>query len=98
MLAALRAATGVEPLIIGKPQPEIMRQAVARMGADPAHTLVVGDRLDTDILGGRRAGLTTALVLSGVSQVSDIGQGEIAPDYVFPDVGALAQALERAQC
>lgn len=96
-LAALRAATGVEPTIIGKPQPEIMRQALARMGTTPVNTLVVGDRLDTDILGGQRVGMTTVLVLSGVSQLSDIEREGIKPDYVFPDIGALAEMLSEAQ-
>lgn len=92
-LAALRASTGVEPLIIGKPEPEMMVQAMARMGGTLADTAVIGDRLDTDILGGIRAGMTTLLVLSGVTSAEDAETDAIRADYVFDDIGAIADAL-----
>jgi 4-nitrophenyl phosphatase len=92
-LAALRASTGVEPLIIGKPEPEMMVQAMARMGGTLADTAVIGDRLDTDILGGIRAGMTTLLVLSGVTSAEDAETDAIQADYVFDDIGAIADAL-----
>jgi 4-nitrophenyl phosphatase len=95
-LAALRASTDVEPIIIGKPQPEMMLQAMARMGGSPENTAVVGDRLDTDILGGQNAGLTTLLVLTGVTSLDEVHNGAIRPDYVFQDIGAVAEALEQA--
>jgi 4-nitrophenyl phosphatase len=94
-LAALRAATDVEPIIIGKPQPEMMTQSMARMGGSPADTAVIGDRLDTDILGGQRAGLTTLLVLSGVTSDAGWRGADIQADYVFDEIGAIAQALVR---
>lgn len=92
-LAALRASTGVEPLIIGKPEPEMMVQAMARMGGTLADTAVIGDRLDTDILGGIRAGMTTLLVLSGVTSAEDAETDAIRADYVFDDIGAITDAL-----
>ncbi len=95
-LAALRASTDVEPLIIGKPQPEMMLQAMARMGGSPENTAVIGDRLDTDILGGQNAGLTTLLVLTGVTSLDEARNGAIRPDYVFQDIGAVADALQQA--
>ncbi|MFN4292618.1 MAG: HAD-IIA family hydrolase [Thermoflexales bacterium] len=95
-LAALRVSTGVEPLIIGKPQPEMMLQAMARMGGSPEDTAVVGDRLDTDILGGQNAGLTTMLVLTGVTSLNEARDGAIRPDYIFQDIGAVADALQQA--
>ncbi len=95
-LAALRVSTDVEPLIIGKPQPEMMLQAMARMGGSPEDTAVVGDRLDTDILGGQNAGLTTMLVLSGVTTLDEARNGAIRPDYIFQDIGAVADALQQA--
>ncbi len=94
-LAALRAATDVEPIIIGKPEPEMLSLSMERMGGGPENTAVVGDRLNTDILGGQRAGLTTILVLSGVTSRDQLDTDPIRPDYVFEDVGELAQALER---
>jgi 4-nitrophenyl phosphatase len=92
-LAALRASTDVEPIIIGKPQPEMMVQAMARMGGTQTDTAVIGDRLDTDILGGQNAGLTTLLVLSGVTSSDEAQAGHIRADYVFSDIGEIAKAL-----
>jgi ribonucleotide monophosphatase NagD (HAD superfamily) len=54
---------------------------------------VIGDRLDTDILGGIRAGMTTLLVLSGVTSAEDAETDAIRADYVFDDIGAIADAL-----
>jgi 4-nitrophenyl phosphatase len=54
---------------------------------------MVGDRLDTDILAGHRAGLKTAMVLTGVSQREDLAAAEVLPDYIFADLPALTQAL-----
>jgi 4-nitrophenyl phosphatase len=93
-LAALRVSTGVEPLIIGKPEPEMMLQSLARMGATVHDTAVIGDRLDTDILGGQRAGLTTLLVLSGVTTAADAQADAIKADYVFGDIGEIAEAVD----
>jgi 4-nitrophenyl phosphatase len=93
ILAALHVSTGVAPLIIGKPQREMMIQSMARMSGTIANTAVIGDRLDTDILGGQRADLTTLLVLTGVSTREEAEQGEIRPNYVFSDIGTIADAL-----
>lgn len=92
-LAALRVSTGVEPLIVGKPEPEMMIQAMARMGGTPADTAVIGDRLDTDILGGQRAGLTALLVLSGVTTRADAAKDPIKADYMYENIGAIVDAL-----
>ncbi len=67
ILAAIEAATDVKPIIIGKPQPAMMYMALEKLGTLPEETLVVGDRLETDIAAGQAAGCKTALVLSGVS-------------------------------
>jgi len=97
VLAALQAATGVEPLIVGKPQPEMLLQAMARMNGTPSNTAMVGDRLDTDILGGQRAGLATILMLSGVTSPDDLAHSAIQPDYVFAGLNELTDALLRAK-
>ncbi len=96
-LALLRAATDVDPIIIGKPQPDMLLQSMARMGGSPADTAVIGDRLDTDIVGGQRAGLPTILVLSGVTDRQLANTSPIQADAVFEDVGELAQALKAAK-
>jgi 4-nitrophenyl phosphatase len=95
-LAALRVSTDVEPLIIGKPQPEMMIQAMQRMGGAVSDTAVIGDRLDTDILGAQRAGLTTLLVLSGVTSAQEAEAGEIRSDFVFDDIQTIAAALRHS--
>lgn len=95
-LAALRVSTNVEPLIIGKPMPEMMVQSMLRMGSTPADTAVIGDRLDTDILGGKNAGLTTLLVLTGVTTAQAAQEDAIRADYVYQDIGEIAAALRQA--
>jgi 4-nitrophenyl phosphatase len=92
-LAALRAATGVSPTIIGKPEPIIYQQALALLGVEPAHVIAIGDRLDTDILGAVRAGIRSLMVLTGISQLSDIALVDFAPSWVMQDIGELTRAL-----
>lgn len=89
LLAFLEAATDVQPTVIGKPGTAMMEQALARMQADPASTGMLGDRLETDILAGQRAGLLTLLVLSGVTDRALLARSEIQPDLLFRDVGHL---------
>jgi 4-nitrophenyl phosphatase len=93
VLAAISAATGVEPTIIGKPQAFIFQQALARLGTRPERTAMVGDRMETDILGAQNAGLRTILVLSGVTNLEQLAQSAIQPDWVLDDICALAAAL-----
>jgi 4-nitrophenyl phosphatase len=94
-LAALTAATGIEPLIVGKPQPTIYELAMKKLGSSGEQTLAVGDRLETDILGGERAGLKTALLLTGVSTRSDLDASAVLPNYVFQDLPELITYLEQ---
>lgn len=89
MVAAVRSATGAEPLVAGKPAAPIMRDALSRTtGSRP---LVVGDRLDTDIAGAQAVGLDSLLVLTGVSTVRDLlaATPESRPTYVSTDLTAL---------
>jgi 4-nitrophenyl phosphatase len=89
LLAFLETATDVTPKVIGKPGRAMMEQALARMGARPTGTAILGDRLETDILAGQRTGLHTLLVLSGVTDQAMLAKSEIQPDLVFRDVGHL---------
>jgi 4-nitrophenyl phosphatase len=93
-LAALTAATGIDPLIVGKPEPTIYELAMKQLETRGDETLAVGDRLETDILGGERAGLKTALLLTGVSTRSDLDTSQVQPNYVFQDLPALTAFLE----
>ncbi|MDM4718598.1 HAD-IIA family hydrolase [Micromonospora sp. WMMA1363] len=90
LVAALRAALGRDPdVVVGKPAPELFVTAARRVGA--GRTLVVGDRLDTDIEGAVRAGLDSLLVLTGVSDVADLlaAPPERRPTYVSQDLAGL---------
>jgi len=89
VLAALNAATGVAPCVVGKPEPAIFDLALARMGVGREGAAVIGDRLETDILGGRRAGLSTILVLSGATSRQELENSIIKPDLVFENVRQL---------
>ena len=94
ILAALTAATGVSPTIIGKPEPIIYQQALALLGVEPAYTVAIGDRLETDILGAVRTGIRSLMVLSGVSCVDDFKTTDYQPTWVMQDIRAVTQALQ----
>jgi 4-nitrophenyl phosphatase len=89
ILAAIEAATGVEPIIIGKPLPAMMHMALEKLGTEPEETLVVGDRLETDIAAGQAADCKTALVLSGVSSREQAHSWQPAPDFIVEDLTTL---------
>ncbi|MBN1955314.1 MAG: HAD-IIA family hydrolase [Anaerolineae bacterium] len=93
-LAALQAATGVAPQVIGKPDPWLYQEAMRRTGASLESTAVVGDRLDTDVAGGARVGIRTILVLSGITGEKDLETTTLRPDFVFADVKALVEAWQ----
>lgn len=89
ILAAIEAATDVRPLIIGKPQPAAFETALKKLSTRPDETAMIGDRLETDILGGSKAGLRTILVLTGVTTRADLAHAEVQPDLVFDDLEQL---------
>jgi 4-nitrophenyl phosphatase len=93
--AAITAVTGVSPLIVGKPEPTMLNIGVRLLGCSPAEAAIVGDRLDTDIVGGQRAGLATILVLSGIASPAELEASPVKPDFVFQDLGELAELLRR---
>ncbi|ASF44653.1 HAD-IIA family hydrolase [Methylovulum psychrotolerans] len=94
ILAALQAATGVSPTIIGKPEPIIYQQAMALLGTDPAETVAIGDRLETDILGAVRTGIRSLMVLTGVSTQADLETSDYGPTWVMADIRAVTEALK----
>jgi 4-nitrophenyl phosphatase len=93
ILAALETATGREATIFGKPEPYLFIEALQRMGTPATHTVAVGDRLETDILGGKRAELPTSLVLTGVTTKEQVAISDIQPDWVFMDLEELSREL-----
>lgn len=105
LVAALRHATGLEPEVAGKPETGMFTLAAKRVGSRAP--LVIGDRLDTDIEGGNRAGIDTLLVLTGVSTLDDALHAVPAqrPTWVLPDMSTLADPCpadvvdgDRARC
>ncbi len=93
MLAALETASGRKPIVFGKPEPHLFNEALQMLGTPLSHTVVVGDRLETDILGGKNAGMPTALVLTGVATSEDAANSNYKPDYMFQDLTSLCEAL-----
>ncbi|MEW6333309.1 MAG: HAD-IIA family hydrolase [Thermodesulfobacteriota bacterium] len=94
MVAMLAAASETEPTAIGKPEPIMYELAMHQMGARPETTAAVGDRVATDIVGGKRASLTTICVLSGAS---DRAEAKAAgADFIFDHIGGLLDAWRSA--
>ncbi len=91
-LVLLEASTDVAPTVVGKPEPILYQQAMTRMEARAEEMLVIGDRLNTDILGGLRLGMTTALLLSGVTTREELARSPIHPDLIFEDLAELVAA------
>lgn len=94
MLAALVASTDVQPTVIGKPEKYMFELACQRLGLQPHEVLMVGDRLDTDILGANRIGSRTAMVLTGVSTRQEIVTTGIEPTIVVADLVELLDKLK----
>lgn len=92
----LYRATGRKPRFIGKPEPEMIRLAMAQHGCTPAETVVIGDRIYTDIASGLRAGVHTALVLSGETTPELLARSADRPEAVYRDVGAIAREIRSA--
>ncbi|RJP48378.1 MAG: HAD-IIA family hydrolase [Anaerolineaceae bacterium] len=88
-LSVVTTATGIEPTVAGKPFPYLMELALERLGATKEETLVVGDRLETDIAAGQAVGCPTALVLSGVSTREAAGAWTPAPNIIAENLSVL---------
>jgi NagD protein len=92
MTAAVEAVTGhTVEIVVGKPFAIILDVALRALGVAPTDCVVVGDRLETDIAMGKRHGLATVLVLSGVTRADDPRIAEVAPDLVLPSVRGLIE-------
>ena len=89
--ALITKATGVEPYFIGKPNPLMMREALNKIEAHSETSAMVGDRMDTDVLGGLEAGLETFLVLTGVTQADEVDRFPYVPSTVVPSIADLIQ-------
>lgn len=90
IVGALVYSSGRRPsVVIGKPSPNMIRVCLDVLGSKPKETAIVGDRLDTDIKAGKRAGLVTILVLTGATARRDVERvmgTRMAPDFVIPSI------------
>lgn len=93
LLALLETATGIAPVIIGKPEPYLFQHALQSLGVEAGATAVIGDRLETDVLGGQRAGTQTILVLTGATTELALAESPIRPTWVFAGLPELTDAL-----
>ena len=91
--ALISASTGVAPYYVGKPNPLMMRSALRRIDAHSESTVMIGDRMDTDIVAGLEAGLETVLVLTGISDRDSAQRFSYVPTHIVESVATLADAL-----
>lgn len=82
IVAAITAGSGVEPVIIGKPEKLIIEMALDRLGMRKEEVIAVGDNLETDIPAGAQAGVRTALILTGISTREDIAGSPVKPTWI----------------
>lgn len=86
LISPIELATGRKAYFIGKPNPLMMRHALKKLGARREETIIIGDRMDTDIIAGIESGIKTVLVLSGVTSETDISKFAFRPHYVLNGV------------
>ncbi|HTN74886.1 MAG TPA: HAD hydrolase-like protein, partial [Pirellulaceae bacterium] len=89
MVAMLEAATGVKAFSVGKPSPVMMRMARKELGLTTSETTMIGDTMETDILGGVSMGYRTVLVLTGSTRQEDLVRYAYQPDHVVPSIADL---------
>lgn len=94
MAALIEKATGKAPFFVGKPNPLMMRSAMRYLGVHSENTVMVGDRMDTDIVAGVMSGLETILVLSGVSSMADVEQFPYRPGRILNSVAEINVTAE----
>ncbi len=87
--ALIQRATSVNPFFIGKPNPLMMRMAMNHLGVHSENTVMIGDRMDTDIVAGVQSGLETILVLSGITREEDVDRYPYLPSRIVPSVAEI---------
>jgi NagD protein len=87
LISPIELATGKQAYFVGKPNPLMMRTAKKRLGCTSEETVIIGDRMDTDIIAGIESGIDTVLVLSGVTTEETMANFPYRPDYIFAGVG-----------
>ncbi len=92
LVAPIEMATGRQAYFIGKPNPLMMRHAIKRIGGRLEDTLIVGDRMDTDIIAGIESDIETALVLSGITRREDLAMYPYQPNYILDKAADIMRA------
>ena len=87
MIAPIEMATGQPAYFVGKPNPLMMRTGLRLLGCHSAEAVMIGDRMDTDVISGMESGMSTVLVLSGVSTRETLDTYAYRPSIVLNGVG-----------
>ena len=91
LVSPIELTTGAQAYYVGKPNPLMMRAAMHMMGVNSKETVMIGDRMDTDIIAGIESGMMSVLVLSGVSTVENIKKFPYRPTFILDKVGDIAE-------
>ena len=94
MAALITQATGVQPYFVGKPNPLMMRSALNTIDAHSETTVMVGDRMDTDIIAGMEAGLRTVLVLTGSTRAEQVSRFPYRPTRVLDSIADVVPLVD----
>ncbi len=92
--ALITKATGVDPYFVGKPNPLMMRSALNRIDAHSETTVMVGDRMDTDVISGLEAGLRTILVMTGSTKAEQVDRFPYRPTRIVDSVADIVDLVE----
>jgi 4-nitrophenyl phosphatase len=95
IVAAVSVCAGLDPLVVGKPEPTLYNMAMDQMGAEPEETAALGDRLETDIIGAINAGIASIMVLTGISSLKDVESSSYKPTFIFEGLPDLMEAWDR---
>ena len=90
LISPIELTTGRKAYYVGKPNPLMMRHALKRLGCHREDAVIIGDRMDTDIIAGLETEMDTVLVLSGVTRLEDLDKFPFRPKYIVRDVGVIA--------
>ncbi len=93
LIKALEYGSGKSAIIIGKPSPRMFRLALRKAKEKPGRAVMVGDQIETDLLGARRAGVHTVLVLTGVETSDTVARSKFKPELIIGSVDSLAEKL-----
>ncbi len=95
LVSAISSASQKRPIVIGKPSPYIGKIALSRLGLSNNEIVILGDRIDTDILFAKRMKSLSFLVLTGISSEDDLRKSKIKPDYVFKNLSEVIEFLKK---